>query len=417
MFRKSRWKIILSILFMLALLLVGTLCVIYIASYADLTNENQMLLEQYVNEYSLSDEENEGPMEPALTEGAPSPPPRAELSTFYSVAISKSGQVLKVDTADLASLDEDALTELAEEILDSGKSDGIETNLIYRVADKGGYFLVAFLDNTLMMENAGTLVNYTLIFGGVSLALLFLLSLFLARWIVAPLEESYKRQKQFVSDAGHELKTPVAVIQTNLELLSRETGDNLWLSNIQYENERMSELIAQLLELARTENVLPPMCTVDLSRLVYGETLPFETIAYESGLRLESCISGDIKVYGNDVQLKQLISILLDNAIRHSQDGKEISLCLRREKNHVYLSVTNEGDEIPPGQREYLFERFYRADTARTGGEHHYGLGLAIAKAIVTVHKGTIGIRCEEGKVQFLVTLPAVRQKNNKNSI
>ena len=191
-------------------------------------------------------------------------------------------------------------------------------NLIYLVEDKGVYNLVAFLDNTVMLENAGTLLNYTLIFGGVALVALFLLAMFLANWIVAPLEESYKRQKQFVADAGHELKTPVAVINANLELLAGETGENQWLSNIRYENERMSALISQLLDLARAENAKPPMGVVDFSRLVYGEALPFETYAYESGLKLEYDVSDDILVYGNSVQLKQLVCVLIDNAILFS---------------------------------------------------------------------------------------------------
>lgn len=314
MFKKSRWKIVLSILLILILLLVGTFLVIYLASYAELTSKNQRLLEQYVQEYSLMDKgTSREPMD-----GSPYHPPRLELSTFYSVAVSKSGQVMKVDTADMSVLDDDALIEIATEIIDSGKSSGVTRNLIYLVEDKGVYNLVAFLDNTVMLENAGTLLNYTLIFGGVALVALFLLAMFLANWIVAPLEESYKRQKQFVADAGHELKTPVAVINANLELLAGETGENQWLSNIRYENERMSALISQLLDLARAENAKPPMGVVDFSRLVYGEALPFETYAYESGLKLEYDVSDDILVYGNSVQLKQLVCVLIDNTILFS---------------------------------------------------------------------------------------------------
>ena len=314
MFKKSRWKIVLSILLILILLLVGTFLVIYLASYAELTSKNQRLLEQYVQEYSLMDKgTSREPMD-----GSPYHPPRLELSTFYSVAVSKSGQVMKVDTADMSVLDDDALIEIATEIIDSGKSSGVTRNLIYLVEDKGVYNLVAFLDNTVMLENAGTLLNYTLIFGGVALVALFLLAMFLANWIVAPLEESYKRQKQFVADAGHELKTHVAVINANLELLAGETGENQWLSNIRYENERMSALISQLLDLARAENAKPPMGVVDFSRLVYGEALPFETYAYESGLKLEYDVSDDILVYGNSVQLRQLVCVLIDNTILFS---------------------------------------------------------------------------------------------------
>lgn len=409
MFKKSRKKIVAAILSVLILLLFGTFCIIYLASYVEMTNENKALLEEYVNAYTIPEKPDMG-VSGGRTEGErgnpPGKPPMLELSTFYSVAVSKSGEVLKVDTADVSTLSEDTLTELAERIIESGKRDGVEHRLIYRMEDKGDYTLVAFLDNTVILENAGTLINYTLIFGGIALVLLFFLARYLADRIVAPLEESYQRQKQFVSDAGHELKTPIAVVNANLELLSREIGENQWLSNIQYENERMSALIIQLLELSKAENVTPRMELIDLSRLVCGETLPFETVAYENGLQLNGSIDENIHVEGNSVQLKQLVSILLDNAIRHSGSGGEIEIMLKKEKNHVVLSVVNSGKEIPPEQQKHLFERFYRTDTARTGEDGHYGLGLAIAKAITERNKGSIAVRCHEGKVEFIVRFP-----------
>lgn len=405
MFKKSRRKIVAAILSLLVLLLFGTFCVIYLASYVDMTNENRTLLKQYVDAYVLP-----GTFEGDRTKDAwgdpHGKPPMLELSTFYSVAMSNDGQVLKVDNADVSTFSEDTLTALASEIVDGGKTNGVENNLIYRMADKGEYILVAFLDNTVMLENAGTLISYTLIFGGVALVFLFFLANYLAGRIVAPLEESYERQKQFVSDAGHELKTPVAVVNANLELLSREIGENQWLSNIQYENERMSALIIQLLELARAENVTPHMETIDLSRLVCGELLPFETVAYENGLTLNGDIAENIFVSGNSVQLKQLTSILLDNAIRHSDSGREVALTLKKGKNHAVLSVLNDGDAISPEDRKQLFERFYRTDSARTGDGQHYGLGLAIARAIALTHKGTIDVQCHDGKVEFIVKLP-----------
>lgn len=437
MFKKSRRKIIAAILSVLILVLAGTFCVIYLASYADMTNENRKLLEQYVNAYSLPEpqlndfsekgeygnagedfgstargnEGFDGTTDPGGGRGGHrGEPPLLELSTFYSVVISESGEVVKVDTADISSLDEEKLSELALGIAENGESDGVRNNLIYRMEDKGDYILVAFLDNTVVLENVETLISYTLVFGGTALVLLFFLARYLAGRIVSPLEESYLSQRQFISDAGHELKTPVAVINANLELLSREIGENQWLSNIQYENERMSALVIQLLELARAENVTPRMELLDLSRLVYGETLPFETVAYEKGLVLNIEVSENICVSGSGIQLKQLISILIDNAIRHSSPGSEVRVALRKEKGHALLSVMNDGEEIPPEQQKHLFERFYRTDEARTGEDGHYGLGLAIARAITAAHKGTIAVRCHHGKVEFTAKLPLQKQ-------
>lgn len=417
MFKRSRRRIVAAILSVLVLLLFGTFCVIYLASYVDMTNENRQLLSQYVNEYFL----------PGFPKGAQSGTPdpikaergmprsklsKLELSTFYSVALGSDDQVLKVDTADVSTFTEAELTALARAIVQGEKPQGVANDLIYQMADKGSYVLVAFLDNTLVLQSAGALWNYTLLFGSITLVLMVFLARYLANRIVAPLEESYRRQKQFISDAGHELKTPVAVINANLELLSRQIGENPWLANIQYENERMSALIVQLLDLARTENVTPQMERIDLSRLVCGEMLPFETVAYENGLTIASEIAEDVYVYGNSVQLKQLTSILLDNAIRYSRRGDEVGLVLKAEKNKAALCVLNQGEAIAPEQCKHLFERFYRTDMARTGEGQQYGLGLAIAKAIMDTHKGDIAVRCHDGKVEFAAQMPLEKEKN-----
>lgn len=453
MFKQSKRKIVAAILSVLVLLLAGTLCVIYAASYIDMTNENQEMLRQYVQSYTLPAGDGTGELSsdmpegasrdagnpqtgtfgtdapPANDPGASAPgtgnfepirpqenpnapkdkPPMLELSTFYSVALTEDGDVLKADTADISTFTEEELSTLAFEILESGKDSGVRSNLCYLMEQKDGYTLVAFLDNTVVLENAGTLFNYTLIFGSVTLVLMFFLARYLAKRIVAPLEESYEKQKQFISDAGHELKTPVAVINANLELLSRQIGENQWLSNIQYENEQMSALIIQLLDLARTENVTPSMEDLDFSRLVLGEALPLETVAYEKGLSLKNAIEDNIHVSGNSVQLKQLTSILIDNALRHGAAGTEILLTLKKEKHHAVLAVMNDGDSLTPEQCRRLFERFYRTDEARSGEDKHYGLGLAIAKAIVTAHKGTISVHCADGKIIFTAKLPLVR--------
>ena len=263
------------------------------------------------------------------------------------------------------------------------------------------------MDNTVINERAMTLFRYTLIFGGVALILFFFLSMYLAKKIVSPLEESYQKQKQFISDAGHELKTPISVVSANAELLCREIGNNQWLQNIQYENERMGILVGQLLDLARTENVTPQMEHIDFSRLVAGETLPFESVAFEKGLTLSTNIANDIDVVGNSTQLKQIVSVLLDNAIRHSEGAGEVRLTLTKERNFAKLSVINKGCEIPAEKREQIFERFYRVDTARND-DKHYGLGLAIAKAIAISHKGHIDVLCYNGFVEFRVHIPTV---------
>lgn len=409
---------------------IGMLCGIYIFSYNEITTQNKDMLKEHLSQYRLNmsgmedffemeeipDMEQSQNMEEnpdfGKFPGMPSQDPHFQdvpafkLSTFYSVALNYEGEILEIRNNDAGVYSDAELEELALELLEEEKSNGIKNNLIFLIVDKGGYILIGFMDNTIMQEGMMTLFRYTLIFGAIVMVALYFLASYLARKIVEPLEESYEKQKQFISDAGHELKTPVSVVSANAELLSREIGENQWLSNIQYENERMGKLIFQLLELARTENVTPQLEPIDFSRLVAGEVLPFESVAFENGILLNTNIENNIHIEGDSTQLKQLVSILTDNAIRHGVGGEEIQLSLREEHGMAKLSVMNDGEEIPLEQRQKLFERFYRTDDVRNSKENHYGLGLAIAKAIVNSHKGKIEVLCYQGKVEFVVVIP-----------
>lgn len=411
MFKKSRRRIVAAIMTVLVLLWVGTLCVIYASSYFEVSSRNRDMLREHAEQYSLNPQDTpdmkfENRPKPDIGDPNFKNMQMFNLSTFYSVAISEAGELLSIDSHDNAVYDEEELEKIAREIISEGNQTGVKSNLIYRMEEKHGYILVAFMDNTIMQESMTTLFRYTLIFGSIAILALFFLAVYLAKRIVQPLEESYKKQKQFISDAGHDLKTPISVISVNAELLSREIGDNQWLSNIQYESGRMGTLVGQLLELARTENIAPRIESVNLSRLVGGEALPFESLAFENGLTLTCNIADNILVRGNSAQLKQLTTILIDNAVRHSKQGREIVLTLKSDKSYASLSVVNEGDEIPLEHRREIFERFYRMDSARNGDTGHYGLGLAIAKAIMVAHNGNIEVLCYDGKVEFVAHIP-----------
>ncbi len=408
MFKKSRKKIVAAIMSILTLLWVGTLCVIYISSYFEVATTNREMLKEHAEQYMLEKPMGGAfdPMKPFPDRGPHFDTNQFKLSTFYSVAISYDNKVIEIRNDDAAVYTDAELESAARQVLKKSDANGAIDDLVYYEMDKGGYTLVSFMDNTIIRESMNTLFRYTLIFGGAAIAILFFLAVYLAKRIVDPLEESYQKQKQFISDAGHELKTPVSVVNANAELLSREIGDNQWLQNIQYENERMGKLVGQLLELARTENVKPQMEYLDLSRLVAGGVLPFESVAFENGLTLNSQITDGIISLGNSTQLSQLVSILVDNAIKHSHNGKEVSVSLTHTRSNAVFSVINDGEPIPQEQMTQLFERFYRADEARNGEDKHYGLGLAIAKAIVEAHLGKIEVSCYDGKVCFTARLP-----------
>lgn len=427
MFRQSRKKIILAIMGSLILLFAITLSVILIASYREVRQQNMDMLERHVELYYL--EQAQGTPGTGMPEkpedGMPDKPPELpeapdreppgkppldqkpdyQLSTFYSVAFGSDDSVLAVDNGEKDVYSEEELTRIAKELLAGGSASGRTGNLTYIVSRRPDYTLVAFMDNTVSESGLRTLLRNMVIIGSAAILGMFFVSMYLSGRIIRPLEENDRKQKQFVSDASHELKTPVAVISTNAEMLSREIGENEWLGNIRYENERMGGLIRQLLDLSRTENAEAPKEELDFSRIVTGEELAFEPLAFEKGRTIRSEIGEGITVTGNRTQLTQVVSILLDNALQHAAGG-EICLTLKNHGRAAMLEVVNEGDPIPADKMEHLFDRFYRADEARTDDGHHYGLGLSIAKAITEKHGGSISAACRDGKIRFTVMIP-----------
>lgn len=409
MFKKSRNRIVAAIMGILAVLWVTTLAVIYTASYIEMTQKNERMLKMHTEIYTPRRTEENMPKKPAPTDKDrfEKDMPGFKLSTFYTAVINKNGDIIELNNEQPELHSDDFLKTLALKIYTSGKTHGAQNNLSYFVAARENYTLVAFMDNTVINETAAMLLRYSAIFGGAVLVLFFFLAKHLAKKIVAPLEESFTKQKQFISDAGHELKTPLSVMSVNAELLSRELGENEWLANIQYENERMKSLVSRLLELTRTEAVKRSTEALNFGHLVFGEVLPFESVIFEKGLQLKTDIDEKAEIIGDRHQLKQLVSVLLDNAVSHSETGGTITVKLKKESTSaVRLSVFNTGAEIPTEKRELIFERFYRTDESRTQNGEHYGLGLAIAKAIVTSHKGKINVFCENGLVEFRVILP-----------
>ena len=425
MFNKTRRKIVFTVVSSLLILMAVTLATIYLSNRAALQRDNREMLKTYVERYSLEDEpgpdggekrpdrkpeDGEKPIEPP-DEGPGKNEPFYRLSTFYSVAFSKDGEALKINNGNNDLQSEESLLDTASAILEKGRKSGKSGNMTYIVEEREDYTLVAMIDGTISDKNQETLIKQMLIIGAAALAVLFVISAFIARRIVKPLEENDKRQKRFVSDAGHELKTPIAVISANSELLKREIGESEWLDNIDYENERMSDLVKQLLVLSHAESGDLPKETLDFSKLVDGEALPFESLAFEKGKRIDSDIEQGLFVEGNPNQLRQLVSILLDNALEHGT-GERIELSLCREKHSARLTVSNNSAEMSEEKLSRLFERFYRADEARSADGSHYGLGLSIAKAVTEAHGGEIRAQYGDGKIHVTVSLPVKNKRS-----
>jgi signal transduction histidine kinase len=240
--------------------------------------------------------------------------------------------------------------------------------------------------------------------GLLALGLFWAVSFLLARWAVRPVERAWEEQRQFVSDASHELKTPLTVILTSAELMQTDP-DPQHIRSILAMSRRMRELVESLLELARVDNgaVRAAFEELDLTALVADELLPFEPLFFEGGLTLESQLEEGLRISGSDRHLRQVLTILLDNALRYSPENATVRVALTRQGTNALLTVTNPGF-LTKEQCRSIFRRFYRADPARTAGGS--GLGLAIAQGIALDHGGKLWADSREGDVTLSLTLP-----------
>lgn len=276
---------------------------------------------------------------------------------------------------------------------------------------------IAFTDCTMEQATMRSLLLRSGLIALAALAVLAGLSYGLAGLVVGPVKRAWQEQKQFVSDASHELKTPLTVILSSSELAAEEQDvqrTKQYVEGIHAESLRMKALVEDMLTLARTESGTRPATeAVDLSDTVLESVLAFEPVAFESGRELVYDIQPELTVKGSGVQLRRLTDILLDNAVKYAAEGTPVRLLLRQEGRCAALRVENRGETIPAEKLQHIFDRFYRADESRSGGEG-FGLGLAIAQSIAQSHGGSIGCASEEGVTRFTVTLPLQKNETMK---
>ncbi len=333
----------------------------------------------------------------------------ASLSNYYTVNLDKDGEItgLETDREDL--YNEENQSYYIDQALSSGSESGQIGTQYYRLLDTDSGQMLIVLDARLEIAAGRSVLNTTILVAGIACLVLSLGAWLLIRRMVRPVEEAFVKQQQFVWDASHELKTPLAVIQANADVLEGEIGENEYLGYIRSEIRRTDSLVKNLLTLARMDRGTQPLEMTDLnmSETVLGVMLPFESTVYEAGKTLESEIGENIRCHGSEAMLQQLTVILLSNALKYSNDGGIIRVTLTRKGHGCELRVFNTGDGIGPRDLEHIFDRFYRADASRnseTGGE---GLGLAIARSIVQIHRGKIHAESEPGKsATFIVSLP-----------
>ena len=317
--------------------------------------------------------------------------PETPFSTrHFTVFFDKKGMVDQTFTESIYAIDEDTAIEYAEKAMDDGEERGWISSYRYKVFSTEMGYGVVFVDGS--MSRSAMMQSMTI--AGIVLlgcaALVLILIFLLSKKAVKPIAESYEKQKQFVTDANHELKTPLTLILANLDIAEAELGKNEWLDDIRSEGHRMAELVNQLVALSRMDEEGQQMNITEVSfgDLVADTVSEFEPLAKDRGKALTASIDKEITCFGDEALLHRLVGILMDNAIKYCDQGGEISVTLHRGRR-VVLTVENTYSAVGEIELHRLFDRFYRADKARkfTGG---YGVGLSMAKAIIEKHKGEI---------------------------
>lgn len=329
-------------------------------------------------------------------------------STVYTVILDNELNITEVINHTTDNVSDEEIKNIAEEIIKNKATEDIRignlyfTNYSYLFTRDNTSLII--IDNTNNKEELIQSLKTSILIFVVLEAIIIIVSNRLTRWIIKPVIESFDKQKQFIADASHELKTPLAVILASSEALENDPKEMKWLANIKSESERMSNLVSDLLELAKSEKgIKEQFVNENLSKLVERSVLTFESLIYEKDVSLDYNIEENISFLCNGNQIKQVIGILMDNAIKHSISKGEIKVDLKKEKGNIVLTVANKGKEIPKEEREKIFERFYRIDESRNRNDNRYGLGLAIAKNIVINNNGKISVTSENDYTIFKV--------------
>lgn len=393
MIKKLSQRIFLIIMISLSVVVLGVIVLFGVLNYRNTINTATLMIDRVTDVGIRKDERVE----------LDRVNPNINIDGLYHVVVTNS----KIINNSASSYDKE-IEDYAIKISSRNKESGIIGKYIYKMRKtKQGTSIISFMENEKAILDTKIILIFSGVLSGLSLIAIYIVAKKVSKIIVKPVEETFEKQKQFISDASHELKTPLAVIEANADVLENEIGKNKWINYIQNEIESMDKLVNELLLLTKIENVndFKDYKEFDLSKEVEIIISMFESMAYEKGVNIHSNIQENITMNGNKEDIKHILSTLIDNAIKHTESEKEVTIELSKEKNDIVMQVKNMGEPIPEEETEKIFERFYRIDKSRNRSEKRYGLGLAIAKSTVQKYNGKIEVSCKDGITIFRVSI------------
>lgn len=367
----------------------------------------------------LSDNNGEFPEfkkeEPPKHMGRMTPETRFE-TRYFTVCTDSKDRVTQIDTGHIAAVSSSDAKKYAVEVLESGKRTGYDGSYKYQVTEyESGEKLILFVDCSTQLQSVFSFFVISCSIASFCILIVFILVSVFSKRAIRPVLESMEKQKQFITDAGHEIKTPLAIISANTEVLELMEGKSEWTESIQNQVKRLNDLVKNLLTLSKLEEEQINLVFTDfsVSDAVQETAEPFVTLAESQGKILELFIQHGLSMNGDEANIRQLVSILVDNAIKYADGGGKVQVGLKKTGKQLTLEIYNDCAVLPDDDLNHLFERFYRADSSRARETGGYGIGLSIAKAIVQAHKGKIFARKQDGGICFT----AVWDNAYKNNI
>ena len=334
-------------------------------------------------------------------------PELAYESRYFTVRLGSSGSVTSVDTGRISAVDTDTASEYAEKVWESGRKRGFLSSYRYLASEDNGCMLIIFLDCRSRISSFRSFLVYSVIVSLAGMVAVGILVLLLSKMVMKPVQESYEKQKSFITDAGHEIKTPLTIIDADASILEMDCGeDNEWIKDIRAQVSRLTSLTKDLIYLSRMEEEKPQVQNIDfpLSDVITETAQSFQALAKVQQKTFRMEVEPMLNLCGDEKAITQLISILLDNALKYSDEHGTISLKAHSKGRNVCIEVFNTAEKVETSELGRLFDRFYRAEKSRNSQTGGYGIGLSIARAVVDAHKGRITASSADGK-SLLITV------------
>lgn len=328
---------------------------------------------------------------------------------YFIVQLTARKEIKSVNLDHIAALDRQSVVDTISRIIDTGAERGYVGHYRFGVfPDEGGGSTIIGLDCFLQLQSANNMLRMTGVIFLACVLIVFLLLLFLSRRAIRPFAENLERQRQFITDASHELKTPLAILSADIGLLEDTCGNDKWLESARSQIIRLDKLIKNLVELARTEETIKEdaMASFSVSEAAQANVDTFQPLAEADGKALIAEIAGGISLKGVQDNFFRLFSILLDNAVKYCDPGGVIRLSVSQRGKNIYIAVSNPCAGVNSAQLPRYFDRFYRADSSRARSTGGYGIGLSTAKAIVVRHRGRISNHYADGVITFTAVIP-----------